>query len=315
VTEKKFRYIYGVVFSRRLGKSLGIDIIPFKTCSYDCIYCQLGATNNKTIIRKDFLSLAEEEVLIKEIESKLNEAQKVDYLTFSGSGEPTLNMKLGSLISKLKNIFSLKVAVITNGSLLFEKEVQEELKEADIVLPTLAAQDETSFLYINRPCPELNFYQVIEGLISFKKRFKGKFWLEVFLLKNINDGEENLLKLKELINKINPDKVQLNTAIRPSQEDYALPISSLKLNKICKFFGEKAEVISYPKVAYTQGKINDILALLKRRPLTIEELTEYLSLSKIEVLKYLDMLKQKNLIFQKENYVRYNYGRDREYKV
>ncbi|MGD2175646.1 MAG: radical SAM protein, partial [Candidatus Brocadiaceae bacterium] len=156
--------VFGPVPSRRLGRSLGIDLVPFKTCSYDCIYCQLGRTTLKTTERREWVPL---DLVLEEVEEKLN--SEPDYITLSGSGEPTLFSRLGELIGHIKNITDIPVAVLTNGSLLWRKTVRDNLQEADLVIPSLDAGNESMFRYVNRPAPQLSFYEVAEGLITFRR--------------------------------------------------------------------------------------------------------------------------------------------------
>lgn len=294
----KFKHIFGPVPSRRLGRSLGIDLVPFKICSYDCLYCQLGRTTKKTIKREDFVPLAE---VTEELKQKLSESKEIDYISFSGSGEPTLNSGIGSLIAKVKALTKIPVAVLTNGSLLFDKAVQDCLLEADLVLPSLDAGTESAFKKINCPHPELDFARMVEGLISFRKRFKGRIWLEVFLLAGINDSEEEVTRIKELIEKINPDKVQLNTAARPTSFNNVFPLAREHLEEACQFLGKKAEIISYPKEKSISPNIScaSILALLKRRPCTLEEIAHLTGTSQLEVRKEINRLREKGEIQEK----------------
>jgi wyosine [tRNA(Phe)-imidazoG37] synthetase (radical SAM superfamily) len=168
-------YVYGPVPSRRLGRSLGIDLVPFKTCTYDCIYCQLGRTVNKTVDRQRFVSW---EPVLEEIKRKQDD--HLDYITLSGSGEPTLCAGLGELIERIKAITSVPVAVLTSGSLLWRADVHDELQPADLVVPSLDAGDESRFRFINRPHESISFAQMVEGLIAFRQAFHGQYWLEVF---------------------------------------------------------------------------------------------------------------------------------------
>src|SRR4030042_7030693 len=205
-SSQKIQHIFGPVPSRRLGRSLGIDLIPSKTCTYDCLYCQVGRTTEKTITRKSWVNIDE---VIAELKTKL--LAKPDYITLSGSGEPTLFDGCGRLIEKIKQITNIPVAVITNGSLLFMPEVRKELLAADVVMPSLDAGDEETFKKINRPCSRITFDKMLQGLIDFRKEFKGKYWLEVFLVAGLNDSDEQIDKIAACIEKIQPDKVQLNT--------------------------------------------------------------------------------------------------------
>ncbi len=171
------RHVFGPVPSRRLGRSLGVDLVPFKTCSYDCIYCQVGRTTNQTIERKEWVPM---DAVLDELKVKL--ACRPDYVTLSGSGEPTLHSRLGETIEHIQAMSDVPVAVLTNGSLLWQKEVREELALADAVLPSLDAGNGLKFAFINRPHPCLTFERMVEGLIAFRDEFPGQYWLEVFLL-------------------------------------------------------------------------------------------------------------------------------------
>ncbi len=285
------KYTYGPVPSRRLGFSLGIDLIPFKNCSFDCIYCQLGKTTNKTIKRKEYLPTEE---ILKGVEEILKNNDRIDYLTFSGSGEPTLHSKIGYLITELKKITEIPVAVLTNSSLLFMPDVQEELSNADVVLPTLCGTTQEIFNKINRPVPIINIEKVIRGLINFRQLYKGRIWLEIMLIKDMNDEQLNLDKLKMVVEKIAPDRIHLNTVARPPSEKYALPLSIKELQKIEKLFGDNAEIIASFKAkrgsVYLLDTERTILEVVKRRPVTLDDICSVTSLHRNEVLKYLDQL-------------------------
>ena len=180
--------VFGPVPSRRLGFSLGVDLVPFKTCTLDCVYCQLGPTTHKTLKRKEYIPT---EGILPEVEKMLNKGKRVDYITFSGSGEPTLHSGIGKMISRIKRISSIPVAVITNGTLLNQGQVQEDLWAADLVIPSLDAVDERIFQRINRPHASLNTKMIIRGLDDFAGKFPGKIWLEVMLVRGLNDSKEH----------------------------------------------------------------------------------------------------------------------------
>ncbi len=288
------KYIYGPVPSRRLGKSLGIDPIPSKTCNYQCIYCQLGKTTNFTNERKNYLPKNEIIAEMKEI-IKQN-AEPIDYITFVGSGEPTLYLDLKQLILKAKE-FSIKpVCVITNGSLLYDKEVRNALMLADVVLPSLDAGDENSFIRINRPHPSIKFDAVIQGFIDFKKDFKGKFWIEIMLMKGINDSNEELLKLKEKIDLINPDKIDINVPIRPPAEKWVqIPDKSI-ISVLNEFFSEYNN-INFPDIGkfgfYSSDFEKEVLSIIERHPMRQEQILETFSseeLNKKDILSRLEKL-------------------------
>lgn len=285
---QKSGHIFGPVPSRRLGRSLGIDLVPSKTCTYDCLYCQVGLTTQKTIERKSWIPVNE---IIAELKNKLS--TKPDYITLSGSGEPTLHSDCGRLIAEIKKITDIPVAVITNGSLLFMPDVRRDIKNADIVMPSLDAGDEKTFKKINRPAAGITFDKVLQGLIDFRREFSGKYWLEVFLIAGINDNDEQVDKLAACVEKIKPDKVQLNTVTRPPAEDVRA-VSRQKLEQIAQRIYKDAEVIanfkSDDKTGEFKVKSEDIVEMLKRRPCSAEDIASGLKMSKIEVLKHVEKL-------------------------
>jgi wyosine [tRNA(Phe)-imidazoG37] synthetase (radical SAM superfamily) len=173
VAEEK-KYLYGPVPSRRLGRSLGVDIVPFKLCTLDCVYCQLGKTTKKTLQRGDFLPV---EAVLAELKSRLADGLEADFITIGGSGEPTLHSRLGALIDGIKKLTSIPVAVLTNGTLLYKKDVRADCAKADVVLPSLDAADEQTFRRINRPRSGLTVEQLISGLCAFRSEFTGQIWL------------------------------------------------------------------------------------------------------------------------------------------
>jgi len=291
------RHIYGPVPSRRLGFSLGIDIIPHKTCSLDCVYCQLGSTKLKTTRRAKFYSVV---TILSQARQALESEQRIDYITFSGSGEPTLNTSLGNLIKKIKKITSIPVAVLTNGTLLMRKRVREALLHADLVIPSLDAATQEVFDKINRPHSSLKIHRVIEGMKKFRQEFKGLIWLEILLVKGINDSPSHIQKLKEAIAGINPDRIQLNTVVRPPAEDSARPLSFHELKKIKKLFGKKAEIIAeFDKIQHAPTSFNlkdAILSMVQRRPVTLSDMAVSLGKHKNELIKYLDFLLKEDKI-------------------
>ncbi len=284
-------HTYGPVPSRRLGFSLGIDIVPFKTCSLDCIYCQLGPAPKKTIHRKEYFSLSD---ILSQIKKKLSSGQRIDYITFSGSGEPTLNKALGKIIKKIKKTTSIPVAVLTNSTFLSQKSTRNALMDADLVVPSLDAVTQEIFLKVNRPYPSLNIEEIIQGLREFSQGFKGSIWLEIMLVKGVNDSLSHIRKLKEAIAKIKPEKVQLNTVIRPPAEKNARPLSLKKLEKINKVFGKNCEIIAeFSREAQksTPGNLEGaILSLIQRRPVTLADISVSLGKSKNEIIRSLDSL-------------------------
>jgi wyosine [tRNA(Phe)-imidazoG37] synthetase (radical SAM superfamily) len=238
------KYIYGPLKSRRLGLSLGISLTPYKICSFDCVYCQLGRTTSKTSQRDEYVK---EEEIVTELKSWLQnnpqDAQSLNCITFSGSGEPTLHIKIGQLISQIKALQPVPVVVITNASLFSSAQVRNELMAADLVIPSLDAASDEIFQKIDRPSQDIKAEDIISGLADFRKDFRGKIWLEVMLVKGINDSLEHARKLKDAIERISPDKIQLNSPVRATAEDNILPVDKAKLEKIREILGDKCEII------------------------------------------------------------------------
>ncbi len=304
-------HVFGPVPSRRLGRSLGVDLIPHKTCSYDCIYCQIGTTTRKTIERKEWVPLEE---VVEQIRGKLS--AEPDYITCSGSGEPTLYSRLGELIDRIKAMTSIPVAVLTNGSLLWMPEVRRDLARADLVVPSLDAPDEGLFHYVNRPHPSLHFDQMLEGLVTFRDEFKGQLWLEVFLLAGVTGLEPEVKRLAEHVRRIRPDRVQINTVVRPPAEEYAHPLSPEDLESFANLFGGNAEVIAGRTTTQARrcacaAKLDDVLDIIARRPCTVEDIVAGLEIPPLEALKHVERLvdegrieseSRDNLVYYKTRY-------------
>lgn len=238
------KYLYGPVNSRRLGLSLGVTLTLYKVCTFNCVYCQLGRTIATTKERKDYIPIEE---VINELRLWLQynkpQVSQLNYITLSGLGEPTLNLKIGQLIPQIKNLTNTAVAVITNSSLLNLPAVRQDLLQADLIIPSLDAVTAFRFTKIDRPHPEIKIEEIIEGLISLRKEFKGKIWLEVMLAKGVNDDIRHMRKFEEVIDKINPDKIHLNSPLRTTAETNILPVKRKKLEEIKELFGEKCEII------------------------------------------------------------------------
>lgn len=281
--------VFGPVPSRRLGRSLGVDLIPFKTCSYDCIYCQLGLTTNKTVERKEWVPL---QTVLDDLKPKL--ALNPDWITLSGSGEPTLCSRLDELIDGIHEITNVPVAVLTNGSLLWQPELRRQILKADMVIPSLDGGDPKTFKTINRPASGISFKTMLEGLIAFRQEFKNPYWLEILLLEGINaDGEllENLIRCAK---EIEPDRIQLNTATRPPAEPSAHPVSPARMQEIAAQFSPAAEVIADYRNVHAQADFSSqkdaVMELLDRRPCTLDDITSGLGIHRNEAVKYIGEL-------------------------
>ncbi len=295
---RNYRYLYGPVPSRRLGRSLGIDLVPHKICTYDCIYCQIGRTTEKTPVRKEYAPVKE---ILEEVRSFLKrEASSVDHLSLSGSGEPTLHSHIRSIIEGIKAITSTPIAIITNGSLLNNEEVRQDLLRADIVLPSLDAASEEVFMEINRPHPGLSVEKVVEGLVEFRRVYKGEIWLEILFCKGVNDSKEELLKIKEAVDRIQPDRIHLNTVVRPPSDRRAVPLNQKEMEEIRAFFGERGSVISefdrHPRMVSERDIQQEILEILKRRPLSASDLSKGMGISKDELDRYIKPLTEEGKI-------------------
>ena len=291
---KSYRYLYGPVPSRRLGRSLGIDLVPHKICTYDCIYCQIGNTTDKTLVRKEYVPVKE---VLEEVRRFLREeTSTIDHLSLSGSGEPTLHSQIRSVIEGIKSITSIPVAVITNGSLFYEEEVRKDLLGADIVLPSLDAVSSEIFMRINRPRSGFSVEKVIEGMVEFRKVYKGQIWLEILFCKGVNDSQEELSKMKKVVDRIQPDRIHLNTVVRPPSEKWVAPLNQKEMEEIQGFFGEKASIISefdrHPLSMSERDIKEEILKILKRRPLSPSDLSKGMGIPQDELDKYVEPLTQ-----------------------
>lgn len=289
----RYRYLYGPVPSRRLGRSLGLDLVPFKTCTYDCVYCQLGRTTNKTLERKKHIVIEE---VLAELKRRLAQEDIPDYISLAGSGEPTLNSDIGCLIDSIKTLTDIPVAVLTNGSLLWMGEVQDALMAADLVLPSLDAGDESLFRYVNRPHEDISFEKMIDGLASFTRRFPGDVWLEVLLLAGVTGMPAEAKKIAAIAESIGVARIQLNTASRPPAEDFAFPLSTAQMVTLKDVFPGRVDIISKNEQesadgsVFTQARDADILALLGRRPCTPADVASGLRIHVTEAVKHLESL-------------------------
>jgi wyosine [tRNA(Phe)-imidazoG37] synthetase (radical SAM superfamily) len=275
-------------------------MVPFKTCTYNCVYCECGKTTNLTADRAEYIPAKH---LINEIDSFLATAQTIDVITFAGSGEPTLNTALNDVIKHIKSRYpEYKTAILTNGSLLYLKEVRQSIMPVDYVLPSLDTISQSTFKKINSPAKSLFNNEIIEGLTVFSKEYKGTLWIEVFVVPGLNDTENELTLLKEILEKINPDRVQLNTLDRPGAYSWVEPVTSKRMQEIADFFLPLPVEIIARKItfsdltSYSEQSIKSILQTLKRRPMTVEDLSVSFSNSINKTRIILDNLMQTNLI-------------------
>ena len=310
MTDKK-HHLYGPVPSRRLGLSCGIDIVPFKVCTLDCVYCQLGKTARTTTERKEYVPI---EPVLAELKEALSEGLAADYITIAGSGEPTLNSRLGELIDGIKKLTNIPVAILTNGTLLYRQDVRDDCSKADVVMPSLDAGDEQTFQRINRPNSVISIEKLISGQCEFRKVFSGRIWLEVFFVEGINTADEQIAQIKDAIELINPDKVHLNTAVRPTADLKITRLSAEKLQQIAGRLGPKSEVVAEFSPAcsgiLSESKIEDVpghhfvvnrktqalLSMLKRRPCSLNDICSGLGIKHNEAIKSISNLQNRGII-------------------
>lgn len=284
--------VFGPVPSRRLGFSLGVDLIPRKYCTFDCIYCQLGSSGATEIERRSFY---EPSSVAARVVEAARACRDIDYVSFSGSGEPTLNSDIGWIIRKVKEAISIPVAVITNGSLLHLPEVRQDLLSADVVLPSLDAASAPVYEKINRPHPSLDFSGLLEGLRAFRRDYKGKVWLEIMLIHNINDDMQHIGMFKQIIDTVAVDRVQLNTVVRPPAEKTATAVKAAEMSSLARFIGKGCEVIAggFRKQAKA-GDLRDwqesVYEMLKRRSLTLKDIVSSTGVSAFQARTGLDKL-------------------------
>jgi len=280
-------HVFGPVASRRLGRSLGLDLVPHKTCTYDCLYCQLGRTTQKTVERKEWVPL---DAVVAGVKAKL--VTRPDYITLSGSGEPTLYSRMAELIDRIHAMTDIPVAVLTNGSLLWRKEIRNELAEADVVVPSLDAGDGPMFAAVNRPHKSIAFEQMLDGLITFSHEYRGACWLEIVLLGGYNAVAAEVNKLVACAKRIRPDRLQLNTVTRPPAEEYAVAVKRDRLHEIANKFEPPAEVIAdFENKTHCETYLanrQDILDLVRRRPCTAGDIAAGLAMHRNEVAKCLE---------------------------
>jgi wyosine [tRNA(Phe)-imidazoG37] synthetase (radical SAM superfamily) len=291
------KYTFGPVPSRRLGLSLGVDIIPNKLCSLDCVYCEVGVTDKRGLARKEYLPANEILIEVKEV---IAEYPNLDHITISGSGEPTLNSKIGDIIRGIKQMTKIPVAVLTNGTLLNLPEVRRDLMDADIVSPSLDAVSADVFEKVDRPNPKLRIDTIIDGIKVFRQEYQGRMWIEILFVKGMNDHDEEVFKMKQVLDEIQPERIHLNTVIRPPAYAIAQPVGEDRLKEIQKILGWRSEIIGiFNETQKIQEHTIDeqaILALLKRRAMTVDQMTESLAMRKKEIIASLKQLDREKFI-------------------
>ena len=297
-----YKYIFGPVPSRRLGLSLGIDLMPHKTCTLNCVYCECGRTTNLTMKCKEYIPV---KLLQEELKDFLSSNPKLDFITFSGSGEPTLHIGIKKIINFIKKDYpKYKIALLTNSTLFFQPDIRERITGVDLIVASLDAASKENFKKINRPHPGIALPEIIEGLISLRKEFAKQLCMEVFLVPGINDNRDELNKLKKTLSLIYPDKIQLNTLDRPGAESWIKPVSKKKLLEAASYLNG-ADIIKISDSSPNDGVLkkddrNYLLSIIKRRPCTAEDISKILNSNLEEIYNHLDALIEKGLIIKKD---------------
>ena len=276
------KYLFGPVASRRLGISLGVDLVPFKTCSINCVYCESGATNNLTLKRKEYIPVDE---VISQLDELLSSKPQIDYLTFSGAGEPTLNSGIGRVVSFVKDKYpEYKICLLTNATLFSDPKVIEEIAEIDLCIPSLDASTNDEFQTINRPSQDLDFDTYVKALVDYCQTAKAEIWLELFIVPDKNDSDESIARFVEIIKQAMPDKVQLNTLDRPGTVDWIEASSEANTMRFVNALEPFVPVEAVGPFKYKSPALQKKLAsaeidklivdLISRRPSTLKDMSE-----------------------------------------
>ena len=309
-----YQYLFGPVPSRRFGRSLGVDLTPYKTCSLDCVFCQLGRTKKKTVHRREYVPT--DSVLVELGEWLKKWDGQADYITLSGSGEPTLHSGFGKVLEFIRSKTTIPAVLLTNGTMLQLREVREAAACANVVKVSLSAWDQASYGWVNRPHEQLQFDQLVKGLKDFRAHFKGQLWVEVFLVAGMNSMPADVSKIAGHAREICPDRIQLNTAVRPPAEDFATALSEDRMQSLRHLFHPTAQIIAEFKAQHADHiKANQatIFAMLQRRPCTAQQIADIFGMHLNEVSKYLGKLMHTDLIrAQRERATVYYAATDRK---
>lgn len=279
-----YRHLFGPVPSRRLGLSLGLDLLNDQTCSFDCVFCEVGKTRDLTIDRREYVAPSE---ILDELESWVSAGGRADYITLAGRGEPTLNTGFGEVIRGARKITQTPVAMLSNGSLFFIEDVRNNARDADVVKLSLGAWNQESMERLNRPCKELQFERIVEGYGIFRSIFKGELWIEVLLVEGINDHVEGVEQIAEIVSGIGPDRVHINTVVRPPAERSAHGVGFEKMEVFAKLFDPVAEVVVSSKGL--RGDSTSVKEMLLRRPCTLSDMFKVTGISSDSLIKLLEL--------------------------
>jgi wyosine [tRNA(Phe)-imidazoG37] synthetase (radical SAM superfamily) len=267
-----YRHLFGPVPSRRLGLSLGIDLVPVKTCSFDCPFCEVCPTTCHTVERRVYVPVAD---VLAELDAWLAAGGKADIITVAGSGEPTLHSGFGEILAGISARCSIPTALLTNSSLMHLPEVRAAAAQASIVKVSLSAWDEASFARVNRAHPSLDFDAMVAGLRALRAEHDGAIWMEVFLMAGINDAPADVERIAALARGIGPDRIQLNTVVRPPADRSAVAVTCEALQALAPRFQPQAEVIAgftgTPPAAAPVSS-DTVVSMLARRPCTAADI-------------------------------------------
>ncbi|MFC1577426.1 radical SAM protein [Thermodesulfobacteriota bacterium] len=311
----EYKYLFGPVPSRRFGRSLGVDLTPYKTCSLDCVFCQLGPTTKKTVHRREYVPT---DRVLSELAEWLKRDGQADYITLSGSGEPTLHSGFGKVLEFIRSKTTIPAVLLTNGTMLQSRQVREAAAAANVVKVSLSAWDKASYGWVNRPHKQLQFDQLVKGQKDFRAQFKGQLWMEIFLVAGMNSMPADVNKIADHAKKIGPDRIQLNTAVRPPAEDFATALSEDRMQPLRHLFHPTAEIIAEFKAKHANHiQVNQatIFAMLQRRPCTAEQIADSFGMHLNEVSKYLgNLMRADQICALREKATVYYAATDREDK-
>lgn len=305
MSQIKTKCVFGPIPSRRLGLSLGIDLLPYKTCSMDCVYCECGATTNLTCERREYFPTSQ---VIQELEEVLAKHQKIDYVTFSGVGEPTLHSGIGTIIRHIREAHpELKICLLTNASLLNDEQLVKEIAPVDLIVPSMDGSNDEELYRINRQAAGITLERVVEGIINFKRHSRAAVWLEIFILPGVNDSMESAERFRALAARIMPDKVQLNTLDRPGLYDWVQPEDDAVLDQIAGVIGRSVPVEKIARHArrvenenheeLDVGQYNElILKTLRSRPCTAEDISVTVGIEADRIAPHLRRMERAGLI-------------------
>lgn len=299
---KSYKYIFGPVSSRRLGTSLGVDLMPHKTCSLDCVYCECGKTTVLTTERGEYVPTGQ---VKEELEVYLSEGPDLDYVTFSGSGEPTLHSGIGEIIEFIKTRYpQYKVALLTNSTLFSDQGLRTEVKNADLIVASLDAATKENFMKINKPHGDLSVEGMISGMVELREIFSGNLWLEFFIVPGVNDTDDELALMKDAVARIQPDKIQLNTLDRPGTQQWVKTADKAYLEKISEIING-AETVKPAHARCSQRSVEQdftdaLISTIKRRPSTVRDISKNLGINMSKVQRELDSLVEKGVVCAQE---------------